>query len=119
MRTKMENIHRSSPSQRSKSASSLNNCEMNRLSQILRPGTWLTCLAIPLGLATLYACVMWYHVLAAHALGNLLNSVKYTSPFNIGRFIVVCFALPALISYPIIRQRLPKPARSYFVLILG
>jgi hypothetical protein len=92
---------------------------MNKLSQMLRPGTWLTCFAIPLGLATLYACVMWYHVLAARALGNLLNSVKYTSPFNIGRFVVVCFAVPALISYPIIRHRLSKAARFYFVLILG
>jgi hypothetical protein len=92
---------------------------MNRLSQVLRPGAWLTVLAIPLGLATVCACFLWYHVLAAHALGNLLSSVKYTSPFNVARFVVVCFALPALTSYPLIRARLSRPARFYFVLILG
>src|SRR3954465_5685867 len=92
---------------------------MNKLSQLLRPGIWLTIFAIPLGLATLYACFLWYHVLAAHAFGNLLNSVKYTSPFNVARLIIVCFTLPTLISYPLIRSRLPKSARLYFVLILG
>jgi hypothetical protein len=92
---------------------------VDKLSQILRPGTWLALFAAPLALATLCACFLWYHVLAAHALGNLLNSVKYTSPFNIARLVVVCFALPALISYPLTRARLSKTARLYFVFVLG
>jgi len=75
---------------------------MKKLSQILRPGTWLTCFAIPLGLATLYACVMWYHVLAAHALGNLVWVLLDTAGLRVqapDRLIAIARYLPIRVEH--------------------
>jgi hypothetical protein len=92
---------------------------MQKISQFLRPQIWRRTIAIPLGLATAYACFLWYHVLVARGFGYILKSVKYTHPFSIARLIVLCLTIPALLTYPLIRNSLSRWSRIYFIVILG
>jgi hypothetical protein len=92
---------------------------MEKIHQLLRPQIWRRTIAIPLGLATVYACFIWYHVLIARGFGYILNSVKYQRPFSIARTIVLCLVVPALLTYPFIRKSLSRWSRIYFIAILG
>lgn len=96
-----------------------NSAFFNKLTQILRPRIWLATFAIPLGAATAYAAVLWYYVLVARGFGYIMNSIKYASPFTVARLMVLCFAVPSLLTYPFVRHNLSKSARLYFVITLG
>src|SRR4051812_30789741 len=92
---------------------------MHKISQLLRPEVWRNAFAMPFGLATAYGCFLWYHVLVARGFGSILGSVKYAHPFNVARLIVLGLTVPAIITYPFIRDSLSRWTRIYFIVILG
>jgi hypothetical protein len=96
-----------------------NSAFFNKITDVLRPRIWLAIFGIPLGVATTYAGVLWYHVLVARGFGDVMNSIAYASPFNFARVMVLCLAVPSLLTYPFVRHTLSKSARLYFVFVLG
>jgi hypothetical protein len=91
----------------------------NKITELLRPRIWVAMFAIPLGIASAYAGVLWYYVLVARGFGDVMNSIAYGPPFNFARVMVLCVAVPSLLSYPLVRHTLSKAARLYFVFVLG